>query len=113
MGKMLRMCLNWKVIGGLSVVGLGIWLVAPNLIAAAIPLLLIAVCPVSMLLMMKAMGGGSETAEARIDDPVAPTREVRIAELRAQREILDATIWSLEEETGVGAPVDMGLERDG
>jgi hypothetical protein len=91
MEKMIRMCLNRKVIGGLSVVGLGAWLVAPNLIAAVIPVLVTAVCPLSMLWMMKAMDGGhgsSRSSEAGIDDGVAPSREVRIAELQAQRDLL-------------------------
>ena len=118
MEKMIRMCLNWKVIGGLSVVGLGIWLVAPNLIAAAIPVLLIAVCPLSMLMMMKAMDGGhrsSQSSDAGIDDGVAPSREVRIAELQAQREMLDSRISVLREETidTPGAPIEIREERDG
>jgi len=119
MEKMFRMCLNWKVIGGLTVVGLGIWLAAPNLLAAALPVLLIAVCPLSMLLMMKAMGGGqhsSQPADAKTDARVAPSREVRIAELQAQRETLDSEITALEaEETDArgAAPVaESGEGRD-
>jgi DUF2933 family protein len=115
MQRMIRMCLNWKVIGGLSVVGLSIWLVAPNLTAAAIPILLIAVCPVSMLLMMKAMGGGHQSSQpaGAGDDRVAPSREVRIAELQAQRETLDGKIRVLEEETTRHEFVEFGEERDG
>jgi hypothetical protein len=118
MEKMIRMCLNWKVIGGLSVVGLGIWLVAPNLITAAIPILLIAVCPPSMLVMMKAMDGGhrsSRSSEAGIVDGVAPSRDVRIAELQAQKELLDSRISLLREEMSdtPGAPIDIREERDG
>jgi len=41
MGKMLRMCMNWKVIAALSGVGALAWLVAPNLLAAAVPNLLV------------------------------------------------------------------------
>ncbi|MHB8576415.1 MAG: heavy metal-binding domain-containing protein [Dehalococcoidia bacterium] len=52
----MKMCLNWKVIGGLAVVGAGIWILDPKLIAAAFPLLLLAACPLSMLLMMGGMG---------------------------------------------------------
>ncbi|MGH2658300.1 MAG: DUF2933 domain-containing protein [Actinomycetota bacterium] len=119
MEKMIRMCLNWKVIGGLTVVGLGIWLAAPNLLAAALPVLLIAVCPLSMLLMMKAMDRGhhsSQPGDAKTDARVAPSREVRIAELQAERKILDSKITALEaEETDVqgASPIaESGEGRD-
>lgn len=106
MEKMIRMCLNWKVIGGLTVVGLGLWLMAPNLLAAALPILLIAVCPLSMLLMMKAMGGrhdsdSSQTRDARIGHTVEPSREVHMAQLRAQRETLDNEISALDSQETV------------
>src|SRR5260370_42554159 len=51
--KMLAMCLNWKVVAGLAVVALGVWVFAPNLILAALPLLVVAACPLSMLIMMR------------------------------------------------------------
>ena len=50
--KMLRMCLNPKVLAGLVVAGVATYLIAPNLIAASLPILLVAACPLSMLLMM-------------------------------------------------------------
>lgn len=53
----MRMCFNWKVIAGLAAVGLGIYVVAPGLIASALPVLLVLVCPLSMLLMGGMMGG--------------------------------------------------------
>lgn len=61
------MCFNKKVIAGLAVVGLGIYVFAPNLFAAALPVLLLAVCPLSMLLMGmmgKSMMGGQGTAQS-------------------------------------------------
>lgn len=54
---MLKCCLNWKVIAGIAVVGLGLWTLAPGLLSAALPLLVLAICPLSMLVMMKAMNG--------------------------------------------------------
>ncbi len=69
------MCINKKVVGGLAIVGLGIWWLAPGAIAAALPLLLIAICPLSMLFMMKAMGGmngqrqGQSTATTASAEP--------------------------------------------
>ena len=54
--NVLRACLDWRVLTGLAALGVAVYLVAPGLIAAAVPLLLLAACPLSMLLMMKAMG---------------------------------------------------------
>ncbi len=56
---MLKKCLNMKVLAGLAVVGVGIWLLAPELVTAAVPLLLLAACPLSMVLMMAMMGKGN------------------------------------------------------
>lgn len=59
--KIVRMCFNWKVLTALGVLGLGVWIAAPSLLGAVLPLLLVAVCPLSMLLMMWGMQGeGSE-----------------------------------------------------
>lgn len=51
------MCINKNVVAGLVLVALGIWWMAPEAIGAALPLLLIAICPLSMVFMMKAMNG--------------------------------------------------------
>ncbi len=50
--KMLSCCLNWKVIGTLAVAALAVWLIAPTLVAGLVPVLLVLVCPLSMLMMM-------------------------------------------------------------
>ncbi len=47
--QMLFMCLNWRVVAGLAVVGVIVWAVAPQLLLGAIPLLIVAACPLSML----------------------------------------------------------------
>ncbi len=81
------MCLNWKVIAGLAVVGLGIWALAPGLAAAALPLLIVAACPLSMLLMMRGMQGGqcaSRPQQTGRIDRAGLTREQQLAELRTQ-----------------------------
>ncbi|MGH2683402.1 MAG: DUF2933 domain-containing protein [Actinomycetota bacterium] len=57
MKRIFQMCLNWRVLAALAVVGAGVWIVAPNLLAGIVPLLLVAVCPISMLLMMRGMQG--------------------------------------------------------
>ena len=47
--KMLEACLNWKVLASLGVAGVAIYLVAPRLVATALPLVLLAACPLSMV----------------------------------------------------------------
>ena len=81
-------CLNWKVIAALAAAGLGIYVLAPGVAAAALPLLIVAACPLSMLLMMRAMGsmGSSQTADGpREADEVARLR-AEVAALRAERQ---------------------------
>lgn len=62
--KLGSMCFNWKVIAGLAA-GVGIWVVAPNLALVALPLLVMAACPLSMFLMMRGMQGGQCAAQPR------------------------------------------------
>jgi hypothetical protein len=80
--KMLRACLNWKVIGALALLGLGIWAVSPNLLAAALPVLLVAACPLSMIVMMRGMQDhqGSHADAEEPTSRIAPSPEVRLAE---------------------------------
>jgi hypothetical protein len=97
--KMLKMCLNPKVLAGLAAVGVGIYLVAPDLVLAALPILLLAACPLSMLLMMWGMqhsqGQGKQTTH---ESDVGLTREERIAQLRAQQAALADQLEALERE---------------
>jgi Protein of unknown function (DUF2933) len=104
--KMLRACLNWKVIGALALVGLGIWSVSPNLLAAALPVLLLAACPISMLLMLRGMQGreGATTDAEQRTSRIAPSPEVRLAELKAQQQAIDREIASLEQGSERPAP---------
>ena len=98
--NMLKHCLNWKVLAGLGVVGLGIYLVAPELVAAALPILLLAACPLSMIFMMKAMHGsqgksqGDHAVRQAGADP--STREEDLARLRARQVALADQIDALE-----------------
>ena len=78
--NLLKACYDWRVITGLAAVGIGVFLFAPGLIGAALPLLLVAVCPLSMILMMKTMGGH----EANGQPAIAANPEDRAERLRAE-----------------------------
>src|SRR5258708_3465710 len=47
------MCLDWKVLVGLAIVGFVVWVVAPRFLLVAIPILIVAACPLSMSMMMR------------------------------------------------------------
>lgn len=95
----MQMCLNWKVLAGLAVVGVGIWLVAPQFALAALPVLLVAACPLSMLFMMRGMmrGGDQQASQSCQASDTQPTREERLAALKNQEEALTAQIAELEQ----------------
>lgn len=61
MSKLLGMCVDWRVLGGLALAGVGIWLYAPQLLGAALPLLFVLICPLSMVVMMWMMRGSMGT----------------------------------------------------
>jgi hypothetical protein len=89
--NLLGMCLNWKVIAGLAGVALLVLVLAPQLIGVALPLLLVAACPLSMLFMMRGMSGnGNQTASqpAQMQGDQLPavglTRDQRLAELKSR-----------------------------
>ncbi len=97
--QMLKMCLNWKVIAGLAAVGVGIYFVAPDLVVAALPILVLAICPLSMLVMMWAMRGGhSEDRQASREADAGLTREERLTRLRWQQAALAERINELQQD---------------
>jgi len=97
--NILRMCLNWRVAAGLGVLGVALVVVAPEVGVAALPLLLVAVCPLSMIFMMKSMGPGQPslpaTAEDRRPDRAAALRG-ELADLRQRQEQLAAELADAE-----------------
>jgi hypothetical protein len=97
-----QMCLNWKVLAGLAVVGLAVWVVAPQFVLAALPLLLVVACPLSMLVMMGRMRGG-QPAQANQPPAAGQTRDEQAAELRsrllsmqAEQEVIARQIAEIE-----------------
>lgn len=90
---MWRCCLNPKVIGGLVVVGLLVWLVAPGPGGAAWPLLIGLICPLSMGAMVWRMRRAdsceipsAQESSAGIDEELRALRE-ELAMVRAQRHL--------------------------
>ena len=102
----LKMCLNWKVLASLVVVGGGIFLFAPDLAVAALPFLVLAICPLSMIFMMGAMNnmsnGSKSDAAAGVGDNRKPqSREEELAQLEVQKRELANKIAMLEAEPEV------------
>lgn len=108
--NILRACYDWRVMLALGALGVGIYLVAPGIVAAAVPLLILAACPLSMLLMMKAMGGQHDPPTGAPDaagfDRVAAVRQELAALGRRQAELADElrTIESGQREDSNGQP---------
>ncbi len=100
--KIGSMCINWKVVAGFVVIGLGIWAIAPNLVGAAVPLLLLAVCPLSMFFMMRGMGsmGSSKHMTAQGQTGPSPaldgSRTEQLALLKARSNVIAREIAQLE-----------------
>ncbi len=87
------MCFNWKVAAGLTAAGVAVFAFAPNLIGAALPVLIIAACPLSMVVMMRAMSGGSrcDTAPNGTDgESNTATTPNEVARLQAEIDQLRA-----------------------
>ena len=97
------MCLNWKVVATLAVVGLIVGIVAPQLLLGAIPLLILAACPLSMLFMMRGMQGGeqssSQSPQVRPSRIEGNTREEQIVALKGQLASTQAQLEALSQET--------------
>ncbi len=110
MMKMMKMCLKWKVLAGQAATGVGVYLVSPDMVLAALPILLLAVCPLSMLLMMWGMQQSQEqNQQTPQESDVGLTREERIAQLRAQQAALADRIGELEQEEA--RPAENGRRR--
>lgn len=100
-GKRRPMCFNPKVLGGLAVAGLAIWATAPAVALAALPFLLILVCPLSMWLMMAGMNGAHLGKAARHEHDARPA-PVSLPDLKARLARLDAEQLDAEQEAIAG-----------
>ena len=83
--KMLKMCMHPKVIAAMVAVAAGVWLVAPGWFAAALPILFLAICPLSMVVMMKMMMPGDAAKEDTSDDSSEESLRERLRQLESQQ----------------------------
>lgn len=96
MERLKHLCLDWRVLVGLALVGLAVARFAPHALGAALPLLVLAVCPLSMLLMMGGMarmhdhGGAAAAAPVDQSDPTALTAGEQLRALQEQLAHLQA-----------------------
>jgi hypothetical protein len=102
------MCFDKRVLVGLGVVAVALLAFAPQTLGAAAPFLVMAACPLSMVVMMRAMNGRDrcgtpemqQTSEA--DAAPAPTHvdaEPRLRELEEEVNRLRAELTLRGEET--------------
>ncbi|MHB1584265.1 MAG: hypothetical protein ACYCU7_18470 [Acidimicrobiales bacterium] len=119
---MLKSCLNRKVIAGLAVVAVAVLAIDPHLFGRVFPLLLFAICPLSMLLMMRAMSGnkasgGMSSCSSMPNGPAtqagtASTPDDEMARLRAEVDQLRAERSSTRvENRGSVLPVPGGASN--
>ncbi|MDA8285352.1 MAG: DUF2933 domain-containing protein [Actinomycetota bacterium] len=109
----MRCCLNRKVIIGLAVVAVGVLAVDPHLFGRVLPLLLVAICPLSMVLMMRGMSGNkvSSGQTAGISGS-HPGFDAEVARLRAEVDQLRAERSSPFPEPAFGIPTPGGASDD-
>ena len=82
----MRMCINKRVVAGLAAVALVVFALSPRLLGAFGPVLIMAACPLSMLVMMRGLSG-------RDHEPSAANREERrVSELEEEVNRLKAEI---------------------
>jgi len=97
--NVLKACYDWRVISALAAVGVGVVLFAPDLVALALPLLIVAACPISMALMMRTMGPAHDTTRSPVAlDPTQQANLLReeLAASRRQQERLEAELDALD-----------------
>lgn len=75
------MCFDKRVLIGLGVAAVVVLLAAPGVAGAVLPVLLVAACPLSMLVMMRGMHGGQRGAGTT---PPGDARDAEVARLRAE-----------------------------
>jgi len=117
--NVLRACLDWRVLTGLAALGVAVYVIAPGVIAGAVPLLLLTACPLSMLVMMKAMGGQRPEAAIAPSEPSAADRWAalrrELADLGRRQEQVADQLRAIEpgRPDGAGRTSDIGAPTSG
>lgn len=79
------MCFNKRVLIGLGLVALVLFALSPRLLGSAAPLLVMAACPISMIVMMRAMHRDEDRPTASdAQDGAAPDDAARLRELEEE-----------------------------
>jgi len=63
------MCINKRVVLGVAAVALAVLAVSPRLLAGLTPVLVLAICPLSMVFMMRTMNRDSATCDTKSQKP--------------------------------------------
>lgn len=79
-----RICVNKRVLGGIAVVALAVLAVSPRLLGALAPVLLMAICPLSMVFMMRGAHGPRDGHGSRSDDRQLRELEEEVNRLKAE-----------------------------
>jgi len=106
-------CIDRRVLIGLAVLALGVFLFDPGLLRGILPLMLIAICPLSMLFMMRSMGGHQSSQEPAVkgsgagnDQPDVSSLRRELAELSAKQAWISSQINDLEASQAPTVPLD-------
>jgi len=99
MKSFLSMCYDWRVLAGLAGVAVWVWIVAPELILGVLPLLLLAACPLSMVVMVWMMRG--QHAGPGTMDP-----QTRLAALEHEQARLAAEVARARAEAAAASPAE-------
>ena len=93
--SMLRYCFDRRVLAVLGIIALGTAILAPRALGSALPLLILAACPVSMVVMAVAMGRAG--APAKTTSSVESMR-AELTELTERQRRLEHDLAAVETE---------------
>ena len=102
----MRSCFNSKTFIALAVAGVAVFVLVPGAGRALGPLLIAAACPLSMLFMMRAMGGSANRTGADAATTTAGRSEAVSTTSSDDLATLKARIAELEARTSEPSPPD-------